>query len=266
MNATPGCPETHGHKEPPSAGSSSPLTERRRGSLAIRSPPGSRWSQRSALAASSRTCRTYSARLVPACSAARRTAWSSSTGSRTRSNGDSPACESEGRPRPRTYPRATSTAASRRPAHRHPRCNGFLSSSLTALPQRRRHHVNDDDRVRQIEGHDLQLDPAVVEAEPVHAGGSLTAAIQDLHRVHGLTVISAARLPLFPPSRAGPPTTLQTTLGFDPDRFKTEPPVCYRASWAATGPDSHRQATTSTNSKITSRGHPLFHWAHEDQG
>src|SRR5664279_4682680 len=60
------------------------------------------------------------------------------------------------------------------------------------------------------------------------------------------TVITAARLPLLPPSRAGPLTTLQasldaadrtvappkglSTLGFDPDRFQPEPPVCYRAS------------------------------------
>ena len=35
------------------------------------------------------------------------------------------------------------------------------------------------------------------------------------------------------------------TLGFDPDRFQTEPPVCYRASWQLPGPDLHRQATTS---------------------
>src|SRR3954471_8272749 len=42
-----------------------------------------------------------------------------------------------------------------------------------------------------------------------------------------------------------------STLGFDPARFHTEPPVCYRASWQLPGPDSHRQATTSTNTKIT---------------
>ena len=35
------------------------------------------------------------------------------------------------------------------------------------------------------------------------------------------------------------------TLGFDPTRFQTEPPACYRASWQLPGPDSHRQATTS---------------------
>jgi len=32
--------------------------------------------------------------------------------------------------------------------------------------------VDDDDHVRQIQGHDLQLDPAVVEAEPVQLGVS----------------------------------------------------------------------------------------------
>jgi hypothetical protein len=35
------------------------------------------------------------------------------------------------------------------------------------------------------------------------------------------------------------------TLGFDPARFPTEPPACYRASWQLPGPDSHRQVTTS---------------------
>jgi len=41
-----------------------------------------------------------------------------------------------------------------------------------------------------------------------------------------------------------PPKGL-STLGFDPTRFQTEPPACYRASWQLPGPDSHRQATTS---------------------
>jgi hypothetical protein len=44
-----------------------------------------------------------------------------------------------------------------------------------------------------------------------------------------------------------PPTGL-STLGFDPTRFQTEPPACYRASWQLPGPDSHRQATTSFRS------------------
>ena len=47
------------------------------------------------------------------------------------------------------------------------------------------------------------------------------------------------------------PLTGLSTLGFDAGRFPPTPPVCYRASWQLPGPDSHRQATTSTNSKIT---------------
>ncbi len=43
------------------------------------------------------------------------------------------------------------------------------------------------------------------------------------------------------------------TLGFDPPRFQTEPPACYRASWQLPGPDFHRQATTSFPS-----GHDLW--------
>jgi len=35
------------------------------------------------------------------------------------------------------------------------------------------------------------------------------------------------------------------TLGFDPTRFQTEPPACYRASWQLPERDSHPLATTS---------------------
>jgi len=70
----------------------------------------------------------------------------------------------------------------------------------------------------------------------------------------------AARLLLFPPEGGlittrqaslnaadrlvAPPKGL-STLGFDPARFQTEPPACYRASWQLPGRDSHPQATTS---------------------
>src|SRR4051794_28461882 len=47
------------------------------------------------------------------------------------------------------------------------------------------------------------------------------------------------------------------TLGFDPARFQTEPPVCYRASWQLPGPDFHRQATTSMNTTITPSPHEV---------
>lgn len=36
------------------------------------------------------------------------------------------------------------------------------------------------------------------------------------------------------------PLTGLSTLGFDPTRFQTEPPACYRASWQLPGPDFHR--------------------------
>jgi len=41
-----------------------------------------------------------------------------------------------------------------------------------------------------------------------------------------------------------PPTGL-STLGFDPARYQTEPPACYRASWQLPGRDSHPLAATS---------------------
>ncbi|GGL42864.1 hypothetical protein GCM10014719_50240 [Planomonospora parontospora subsp. antibiotica] len=56
------------------------------------------------------------------------------------------------------------------------------------------------------------------------------------------------------------------TLGFDPARFQTKPPACYRASWQLPGPDFHRQATTSlrtTRSTAISRLHLLLCWTHE---
>jgi hypothetical protein len=53
------------------------------------------------------------------------------------------------------------------------------------------------------------------------------------------------------------------TLGFDPARFQTEPPVCYRAFWQLPGPDSHRQATTSLRSQVTYTRSPPICWSHE---
>ena len=59
-----------------------------------------------------------------------------------------------------------------------------------------------------------------------------------------------------------PPEGL-STLGFDPARFQTEPPACYRASWQLTGPDFHRQATTSLRPRSTTRVHLQVCWTHE---
>src|SRR3954454_262160 len=53
-----------------------------------------------------------------------------------------------------------------------------------------------------------------------------------------------------------PPKGL-STLGFDPTRFQTEPPACYRASWQLPGRDSHPLATASLSwirSSSTSNG------------
>jgi hypothetical protein len=47
------------------------------------------------------------------------------------------------------------------------------------------------------------------------------------------------------PLSCTPPRLGRSTLGFDPARFQTKPPACYRATWQLPGPDSHRQATTS---------------------
>jgi hypothetical protein len=51
------------------------------------------------------------------------------------------------------------------------------------------------------------------------------------------------------------------TLGFDPARFQTEPPACYRASWQLSGRDSHPLATTSL-CWITIYISALQLWAH----
>ena len=65
----------------------------------------------------------------------------------------------------------------------------------------------------------------------------------DRPRLPDLRVVSAPQGADRRPPGRGPQGLL--TLGFDPNRFQTEPPACYRASWQLPGPDSHRQATTS---------------------
>jgi hypothetical protein len=50
--------------------------------------------------------------------------------------------------------------------------------------------------------------------------------------------LDAADRPVAPPEGL-------LTLGFDPARFQTEPPACYRASWQLPGRDSHPLATAS---------------------
>ena len=50
-------------------------------------------------------------------------------------------------------------------------------------------------------------------------------------------------------------------LGFDPARFQTKPPACYRASWQLPERDSHPLATTSL-CWITIYTFDLQLWAH----
>jgi hypothetical protein len=59
-----------------------------------------------------------------------------------------------------------------------------------------------------------------------------------------------------------PPTGL-STLGFDPARYQTEPPACYRAFWQLPGRDSHPPATTSLCSdQVNLMAPPPKRWAH----
>ena len=117
--------------------------------------------------------------------------------------------------------------------------------------------------VRFGRGGPPQFPPSPSErSAPSYAEESFAAAFQDLHRFHGLhreppgsalpqcLTTRQASLPLRT-AQLLPPTGL-STLGFDPARFQTKPPACYRASWQLPGPDSHRQATTSFRS-----GHDL---------
>jgi hypothetical protein len=115
----------------------------------------------------------------------------------------------------------------------------------------------------------------------LYAGEFFTAAIQELHRFHGLHPDpEGLGSPLGHPHRqlsndaAGSLLTLRTaqslpltgpsTLGFDSAHFQTKPPpVCYRASWQLPGPDFHRHATTSLRTTINHlHGQPPLCWAH----
>ena len=108
----------------------------------------------------------------------------------------------------------------------------------------------------------------------LYAEEFLAAALQDLHRFHGLRperrgsalpfpalagTFTARQASLDATDRSvAPPFTGLLTLGFDPARFQTEPPACYRASWQLPGPDSHRLATTSfRSSQNIISWHPL---------
>src|SRR3954452_13274660 len=113
--------------------------------------------------------------------------------------------------------------------------------------------------------------PPSERSTPSTPGSSSGLRFQALHPFHGLRREGpGSALPFSRPAgrahqrrgrlrltlrtaRSPPPQGL-LTLGFDPTRFPTEPPACYRASWQLPGPDPHRPATTSLrmNHDITS--------------
>jgi hypothetical protein len=123
-----------------------------------------------------------------------------------------------------------------------------------------------------------QFPPSPSERSAPHTPGSPSRLHSRLFTASmAFTLISGARHSLSPTQRAGPLTTRQAsrdatdrsvasptgllTLGFDPARFQTEPPACYRASWQLPGLDSHRQATTSLS--LDPATSPPTDWAHE---
>ena len=55
------------------------------------------------------------------------------------------------------------------------------------------------------------------------------------------------------------------TSGFDPDRFPSEPPICYRASWQLPGPDLHRLATATQviPHRPSTSGRTPARWCHD---
>ena len=109
------------------------------------------------------------------------------------------------------------------------------------LPSSRRHHLN--------------------VPTPSTPGSSSGLHFQALHPFHGLRrdrrgsalplshpqagTLTARQASLDATDRSVAPPQGLLTLGFDPARFQTEPPACYRASWQLPGRDSHPQATTS---------------------
>jgi hypothetical protein len=87
----------------------------------------------------------------------------------------------------------------------------------------------------------ISLGPDVPGLEAIDIGQrGLVNALRDRQLSNDAAGFASCYGPL---SRS--PKNGHSTLGFDPARFQTKPPVCYRAPWRLPGPDSHRQATTS---------------------
>jgi hypothetical protein len=96
--------------------------------------------------------------------------------------------------------------------------------------------------------------------------------LQALHPFHGLRPdhpgsalpkpITTRQVSLHATDRPFAPPKGLSTLGFDRNRFQSQPPVCYRAPWRLPGPDSHRLATTSFGWLMSSHLTPPALWTH----
>src|SRR3954454_2881266 len=133
---------------------------------------------------------------------------------------------------------------------------------------------------RFIPAHPQFPPPPSKRSTPHTPGGSSGLRFQALHPFHGLRPDRPGSAPPLPAPKGGLLTTRQAslnaadrlvappegllTLGFDPTRFQTEPPACYRASWQLPGRDSHPLATTSL-CWITTYISALQLWAHPRQ-
>src|SRR6266536_1416754 len=97
-------------------------------------------------------------------------------------------------------------------------------------------------------------------ASDAHPATPPTSRDHRLHPFHGLRpdfpgsapprppegrVLTTRQASLHAADRSVAPPEGLLTLGFDPARFPTEPPACYRASRQLPGRDSHPLATTS---------------------
>jgi hypothetical protein len=162
------------------------------------------------------------------------------------------------------------------PSHRRGFCCPVNSSGNTAAsdslpagrplpedhPVIRRQHSDEHTAAPPGRGGSPQFPPPPSErSTPSTPGSSSELQFQDLRSFRGLRRDGLGSALPIPHPKAGTLTARQasldaadrsvappkglSTLGFDPTRFQTEPPACYRASWQLPGPDSHPQATTS---------------------
>ena len=108
------------------------------------------------------------------------------------------------------------------------------------LPSSRRHHLNVPSPIRRRVLHGCTSRCFTASM----AFALISGARHSLSPPEGRP-LTTPQASLYATDRSVAPPTGLSTLGFDPTRFQTGPPACYRASWQLPGPDFHRQATTS---------------------